>query len=88
MATSREVAEWMVEKFDKQGYLIQEDAALSIRKLFGEDFVYLNDNGGLAIDRGVLRQFRKLTDRAAVWVRSELIWRKRDKSDVPGRQQD
>lgn len=49
------------------------------------DLVYTNENGGWAIDRVVLAEFRKLTEGRVVWSRSELRWRPRDASEDPKR---
>ena len=55
--------------------------------MFGDDFVYINENGNLAIEKKVLNVFRKLTDDSVVWSRGERMWRLREENDEPGRQQ-
>lgn len=66
---------------------LHPEDALSIRVQFGEEFVYINENGNLAIDRRVLKQFRALTGDDVVWDRTEFMWRKRETHDEPGREQ-
>lgn len=84
----REVAEWLYEKLKKQGYLYQEEAVYEILEKFGEAFIYENENGNPAINRKVLKEFRKITDNGVVWVRSEKMWRFREEGDSEGRMQD
>ena len=50
----KEVAEWMVTQIQRDGFLEQPAAALTIQILFGDDFVYRDAHGYLAISRKVL----------------------------------
>lgn len=88
MSTIDNVAIWMKSELDKSNWLYQEDAVYKIKDLFGNDFVYINDNGNLAIDKKVLAKFRKLTADDVIWERGEKAWRKRENYDQPGRLQD
>jgi len=81
--TPHDVAEWMVEEVRRKGELHQEDAAWHIKNHFGENFVYINTNGNLAIDKKVLTEFRKLTEKDIVWVRGDRYWRLRASYDDP-----
>jgi hypothetical protein len=60
--------------------LYQQDVAAAIQHHFGEPFVYFNANGNLAISKGVLQEFRKLTP-DCVWDRHDKCWRKRAEWD-------
>jgi len=84
----QEIANWLYGELKKQGYLYQEEAVDGIVEKFGEEFVYENENGNLAIDRKVLKRFREITGNSVVWVRSEKMWRFREKGDSEGRMQD
>ena len=64
------------------------DIPYEIARRFGEEFTYHNENGNLAIDRRVLKAFRKLTGDSVVWERGERLWRRREGYDQVGRQQD
>lgn len=88
MATSREVADWMLEQLKREDTLHQESVVGDIEDKFGDEFVYENENGNLAISKGVLAEFRKLTGETVVWSRAERFWRFREDHDEPGRQQD
>ncbi|HEI9870808.1 DUF6953 family protein [Morganella morganii] len=88
MSTIDDVAIWMKSELDKSDWLYQEDTVYKIKDLFGNDFVYINDNGNLAIDKKVLAKFRKLTADDVIWERGEKAWRKRENYDQPGRLQD
>ena len=85
--TDKTAATWMLTELQAQGVLYQEEAVYSIQEKFGDDFVYLNDNGNLAISRSVLKEFRLLTGEDFVWERGERCWRFRQQYDQPGRQQ-
>jgi len=88
MATADEVAVWMVAELKRDAMLLQSDAAYSISDKFGEEFVYTNDSGNLAIAKPVLKAFRELTEEIAVWERGTRTWRLRENYDQPGRRQD
>jgi hypothetical protein len=79
----------MLSELEKQdGVLYQSDAASRIADLFGEDFVYENDDGNTCIDRAVLNAFRNLTGDSVVWSRGDRLWRQREAGDKLTRQQD
>lgn len=75
--TDKDVAEWMIEFMGESHWLYQEVVARKIKEAWGDDFVYRNENGNLAISKGVLREFRKLTEETLVWERGEKAWRPR-----------
>ncbi|MDD2325038.1 MAG: hypothetical protein PHW63_03370 [Alphaproteobacteria bacterium] len=83
-----EVATWMLQQIQEKKHLYQEMAVYHIRKLFGEQFSYTNENGNFAISKGVLSAFRKLSGDSVVWERGERMWRQRRTQDTLGRQQD
>lgn len=90
--TPRKVAEWMVEQLMEDDELVQQDAAHRVKELFGDEFVYCDEHGYLAISRKVLYQFKKLTGEAVVWVHVQTdwvagYWRWREAIDKPGRRQ-
>ena len=92
MPTPREVAQWMLEQLEQGDELMQQDAARAIQKDFGQEFVYNDKNGDLAVDRRVLYQFKKLSGDTAVWVACqsnwlEGFWRIRESGDKIGRKQ-
>ena len=82
-----EVTIWMKETVEKDGFLYQDVAASEIASRFGDSFTYINDNGNLAIDQAVLKEFKKQTGDSAIWERGQRLWRKRESYDLPGRQQ-
>lgn len=87
MKNANDVAKWMLEKIEKDRELYQADTVFEIEKRFGGQYVYENENGNMAIDRTVLKEFRKLTGKTIVWERGERYWRFRQKGDELGRQQ-
>lgn len=85
--TPEVIAQWMLEELKRVNYLYQETVVYDIASKFGEEFTYHNQNGNLAIDRQVLREFRKLTGDRVVWERGERLWRFRESYDPPGKRQ-
>ena len=85
--TAEHVAQWMLEELYHVKYLYQETTVYAIQTTFGEQFVYINEAGNLAIDRMVLSAFKKLTGDSVVWERGERLWRMRQEYDAKGRQQ-
>ncbi|MGF1619476.1 MAG: hypothetical protein ACFCUR_02540 [Rhodomicrobiaceae bacterium] len=83
-----DVAKWMIEQIEDKKPLYQDNAAWEIKKKFGANFVYANENGNPAIARPVLEKFRNISGDEIVWSRGDFCWRLRRKRDRPGRQQD
>lgn len=71
----QDVARWMKAELDDNDVLYQDEAVEKIADDFGEEFVYINDNGNLAIERDVLEAFRELTAPDVVWERGDQYWR-------------
>jgi hypothetical protein len=82
---AEQAAAWMHEQIEKNGALYQDEAAAEITARFGDECTYQNDNGNLAINRQVLKQFRTLTETTVVWDSVERMWRRREKYDSPTR---
>jgi argonaute-like protein implicated in RNA metabolism and viral defense len=80
--THKDVALFMKKQLDKDKILYQESVVYEIEKNFGSDFVYINENGNLAIDRNVLKEFRNITP-DVVWERGGRCWRLREEFDHP-----
>lgn len=81
--TACDVASFMLARMKEDGTLYQEVVVCQIQERFRDEFVYINDNGNLAIDRKVLSEFRKLTEGKVVWNRGEQYWRFREDYDDP-----
>ncbi len=88
MTTTLDIAQWMLAQLDEQKYLYQEVVVNQIAQKFGEEFTYINENGNMAINQTVLKEFNKVTGHNVVWERYERAWRKRESYDSPGRSQD
>jgi hypothetical protein len=82
--SASDVAAFMLEQLSIESSLYQDVVVCDIRDRFGEGFVYINDNGNLAIDKKVLVAFRKLTEGDVVWDRRERFWRRREDYDASG----
>lgn len=75
--SAKNVAAWMVELMGNSHWLYQEVVVRKIRERWGDEYVYNNRNGNLAISKPVLKEFRKLTENSLVWERGERAWRPR-----------
>ena len=62
---------------------IKEVVVYEIESQYGDEFVYINENGNLAVSRNVLSEFRKLTEGKVVWSRGERYWRFKADFDDP-----
>ena len=71
----KSVAEFMINEILEKGYVYQEYLVHDIQKKFGEEYVYVNENGNLAISKKVLNEFKKLKDVKGIeWDRSDRCW--------------
>jgi uncharacterized protein DUF6953 len=73
--SNREVAEWVVEQMGTSHWLYQETIVYKIKNHWGNAYVYANASGNPAISKGVLKEFRKLTEDTLVWERGARAWR-------------
>lgn len=73
--TDSDVADYMINNFNGI-WLIQEVIARKIKKECGDDFVYKNENGNLAISKKVLKEFKGKTEGLVVWDRGNKSWKK------------
>lgn len=87
MATAKDVAEWMAGHFGTAKYLYQDTVVYKIKKQFGDEFVYTNENGNSAIGKDVLKHFREITEGNVVWEKGSRAWRMlRNNETYKGRQ--
>ncbi|MER8979268.1 hypothetical protein [Mesorhizobium sp. M0870] len=84
--TAVKAAEFMVALITEYGELRQDDAANRLQSEFGDEYVYYNHQGNLAIKLPVLAAFKKMTPNL-VWFRASRYWRRRQEADLPGRMQ-
>ena len=78
----------MIAELEERRFLYQEIVVRQILERFGDEHVYHNENGNLAISKKVLKEFRDRTP-DVVWERGGRLWRKRERYDAgTGRQTD
>ena len=77
------VAWHMLNRLTQERVLYQEVAAADIVSRFGERFTCVNEDGGIAIDRAVLREFRAWSGSSVVWNRRKRFWRSTGGSYLP-----
>ncbi len=83
MTDAKEVAAWMKQELDSSGYLSQASAVVDIMEKFGGNFYYQNDSGNLAIDKEVLKEFKKIKGEQVDWDKYDKAWRARPSSTSP-----
>ena len=84
MAMAEDVAQWMLKKVMEDGPLYQISAVGDVGRKFGDELVYINDNGNPAISKDALKAFNKLSADTVVWSKGGRYWRRRGESDEPG----
>lgn len=72
--TAQEVAEWMVKEIRFTGTLHQTAAIEYVKANFGEQFVFLNENGNASLSKDVKKAFRKLHGGRIAWDRDGFLW--------------
>ena len=74
--STKDVAQFMFDKLQKDGYLYQAQIVHDINKEFGEEFIYMNENGNPAISKKVLTAFGKLKKAYNIeWDNYDKSWR-------------
>ena len=79
------VAAWMLAQIEREGCIYQDDVVDYLVKAKREDLLTENADGNQVVGKAVLVAFRKATETAVVWVRSERYWRWRVAEDESGR---
>lgn len=82
---AHDVALWMLDKLQREQSLYQQTVIFEIQTKFGDEFTCINNNGNLVIGKGVLAEFKKLTDGQVVWIKSDKYWRFREDFDELGK---
>ncbi|AIQ38919.1 hypothetical protein MKZ24_02870 [Paenibacillus sp. FSL R7-0297] len=72
--TAQEVAEWMVKEIKFTGTLHQTAAIEYVKANFGEEFVFVNENGNASLSKEVKKAFRKLHGGRIAWDRDGFLW--------------
>ncbi|GIO85552.1 hypothetical protein J25TS5_24840 [Paenibacillus faecis] len=72
--TAQEVADWMVKEIRSTGTLYQADAIEYVKTQFGEQFVFVNENGNTSLSKEVKKAFRKLHGGKIAWDRDGFFW--------------
>lgn len=72
--TAQQVAEWMVEEIRFTGNLYQTEAIRYVRENFGEEFVFVNENGNASLSKDVKKAFRQLHGGRIAWDRDGFMW--------------
>lgn len=72
--TKAEIAQWMIDQVQSNGYLDQADAVQWIEEKFGPEWIYENENGNPAIDQRLLDEFRRMRSERITWDGSDKSW--------------
>jgi hypothetical protein len=73
---------WMLQEVENNEVLTQQYAVSYICDHFGDSCFYYNNSGNLAISKGVLNAFRKISPQV-VWSQHYKGWIKRETSHDP-----
>lgn len=65
----------MLNEATENGVLYQDSIVYKIKEVFGEEFIYVNENGNFAISRKVLNAFKKLRGDKFNWDRDDRAWK-------------
>ncbi|MEX2460107.1 MAG: hypothetical protein WD469_02190 [Paenibacillaceae bacterium] len=71
---AKEIAEWMLNEVKSAGILHQTTVIEHIINNYGEDFIYVNENGNKSIAKDVKKAFKKLHGGRAAWERDGFFW--------------
>lgn len=72
--SAQEAAQWMIEEIKFKGSLRQEDAITHVRTHFGEEHVFVNEQGNASLSKDVKKAFRKLHGGKVAWDRDGFFW--------------
>jgi len=73
--SNKTVAEFMISEIIEKGCVYQEYIVYDIQSKFGDEYIYINENGNLAISKKVLNEFKKLKKVDGIeWDKSERCW--------------
>ncbi|MBN3524556.1 DUF6953 family protein [Paenibacillus apiarius] len=72
--TAQQVAEWMVAEIKFKGVVYQSDVIAYVKTHFGEEFVFVNENGNASLSKDVKKAFRKLHGGKIAWDRDGFSW--------------
>lgn len=71
---AQEIANWMLQEVKEVGILRQEAAVSFILQNYGEQYLYVNENGNQSIDKEVKKLFKKMHGGRVAWDRDGFFW--------------
>lgn len=71
---AQEIANWMLQEVKEVGILHQEAAVAFILQNYGEQYLYVNENGNQSIDKEVKKLFKKMHRGRVAWDRDGFFW--------------
>jgi hypothetical protein len=70
----QQIAAWMVGQIREVGTLKQEDAIAYVRSEYGEQYVFISENGHVSLEKEIKKAFRKLHGGKIAWDRDGFLW--------------
>nr|WP_041613783.1 hypothetical protein [Paenibacillus sp. JDR-2] len=64
----------MVNEIKFRGMLRQEEAIEHVKQQFGEQYIFVNENGNVSLEKEVKKAFRKLHKGRVAWDRDGFFW--------------
>jgi len=75
MPNTVDVAQFMLDNLKESNSMYQIDIVYDIENIYGNNFVYENKHGNMAIEKKVLTAFGKLKKEYNIeWDKSEKAW--------------
>jgi hypothetical protein len=79
-------AKWMLAQLEREGCIYQDDVVDYLTRANATHLLRENAEGNEVLGSKVLDAFRALTEKSAVWVKSDFYWRLRVDEDEVGRE--
>ncbi|OXM14814.1 DUF6953 family protein [Paenibacillus herberti] len=70
----QKIAQWMVDEIRDKSLLRQEDAIAHVRSHYGDQYVFVNEQGNASLEKEVKKAFRKLHRGRIAWDRDGFFW--------------
>ncbi|SDS64906.1 hypothetical protein SAMN05444162_1937 [Paenibacillaceae bacterium GAS479] len=70
----QKIAQWMVDEIRDKSILRQGDAIAHVRSHYGDQYVFVNEQGNASLEKEVKKAFRKLHRGRIAWDRDGFFW--------------
>lgn len=67
-------ARWMADRVESKGQLTRSDAATGVERHFGNEYLEVNAEGDIVVQRRVVAIFRAMTLPDVMWSKHSKAW--------------